>query len=229
MPGLTDRAAGGALAPEGLAAEAQRNWEASILGQVDRLREELRQRDPAAAARAVAGTLHDRGLVLSYWGRDVDITWPYLDVRWLDSRTPCTPFDTAMLLYHLQASDGTPPAGTWVSYRELPGGAFYHQAFTGYTGRRLASAFGQSPEMFDRAARACAGEVVTGLAPAAWKFLPFERIPLGACLWPGDDELPAQASILFDACAGFHLPTDGLALLGSGLTGRLLRAAREAT
>ncbi|HET7011615.1 MAG TPA: hypothetical protein VFI11_12640, partial [Anaerolineales bacterium] len=87
MPGLTDRAAGGALAPEGLAAEAQRNWEASILGQVDRLREELRQRDPAATARAVAGTIHGRGLVLSYWGQGVYITWPDLDVRWLDTRT----------------------------------------------------------------------------------------------------------------------------------------------
>jgi hypothetical protein len=64
---------------------------------------------------------------------------------------------------------------------------------------------------------------VAGLAPHAWRFLPLPRVPLAVCLWPGDEEVPAQAAILFDSNAGRHLPTDGLALLGSGLTGRLIR------
>lgn len=36
--------------------------------------------------------------------------------------------------------------------------------------------------------------------------------------------MPSQASVLFDANAGHHLPIDGLALLDAGLTGRLLLA-----
>jgi hypothetical protein len=33
--------------------------------------------------------------------------------------------------------------------------------------------------------------------------------------------------VLFDAHAGHHLPVDGLALLGAGLTGRLLKAVQK--
>jgi hypothetical protein len=50
-------------------------------------------------------------------------------------------------------------------------------------------------------------------------------VRLAAVLWEGDDEIAARAAILFDAAAGHYMPTDGLALLGSGLAGRLIRAA----
>ena len=229
MAGLTERPAGPGQAPSAAAAEAQRNWEAALLAQMDRLRAELRRLNADTVSVSVAGRLQDGDLVLSYWGRRVHIGWPDLEVSWDDGRLACPPFDAAMVLYHLHASDGTPPAGSWISYRDLPGGSFYHQAFNGYTGRRLAAAFGSSPADFDEAALRLGGEPIRELGPSAWRFTPFERIPLGACLWPGDDELPAQATVVFDAHAGRHLPTDGLALLGSGLTGRLLRAAVGAT
>ena len=51
------------------------------------------------------------------------------------------------------------------------------------------------------------------------------RLPLAAALWPGDEDLPGRAAILFDASASHYLTTDGLALLGSGLASRLLRTA----
>ena len=51
------------------------------------------------------------------------------------------------------------------------------------------------------------------------------RLPLAAALWPGDEDLPGRAAILFDASASHYLTTDGLALLGSGLASRLLRGA----
>jgi hypothetical protein len=229
MAGLTERAAGSGQASPAAAAEAQRNWEATLLAQMDRLRAELRRLHAGTVVASVGGSLQDGDLVLRYWGRQVLVSWPDLDVSWHDGRSACPPFDAAMVLYHLHASDGTPAAGSWISFRDLPGASFYHQAFSGYTGRRLAATYGSSPADFDEAARRLGGETIRELAPSAWRFLPFERVPLGACLWPGDDELPAQATVVFDAHAGRHLPTDGLALLGSGLTGRLLRAAVVAT
>jgi hypothetical protein len=131
-----------------------------------------------------------------------------------------------MLLHHLRTSDGAPLAGRWIGFRELPGGEFYHQAYQGYTGRRLAAAFGADPDSFNWAAST--GERLGGPAPHSFGFYPLPRIALAACLWPGDDELPPQASVLFDANASRHLPIDGLALLGAGLTGRLLKAAETA-
>jgi len=223
MPGLTDQASGATSAqvPEA----AHRTWEAAIVAQANRLRAELRRRSPAEMAQAIGARLQGDLIHFPYWGSEVAIEAPALEPRWAESGLTCSPFDTAMLLYYLRASDGTPTSGTWVSFRELPNASLYHQAFTGYTGSRLAAAFGLGPASLDRSARDIGGEPVVGLAPHAWCFLPLPRVPLAACLWPGDEEVPAQAAVLFDSSAGRHLPTDGLALLGSGLTGRLLKAA----
>src|SRR3972149_2313815 len=99
--------------------------------------------------------------------------------------------------------------------------------------RRLVAGSGPPPRLLGRArahqpallsTAATGGDRLDGPGPHAWRFTPLPRVPLAACLWPGDDELPSQASVLFDANAGHHLPIDGLALLGAGLTGRLLRA-----
>ena len=48
---------------------------------------------------------------------------------------------------------------------------------------------------------------------------------LAATLWLGDDEFPAKASVLFDAASGHYMTIDGLALLGSGLSRRLIKAS----
>jgi len=53
--------------------------------------------------------------------------------------------------------------------------------------------------------------------------LPLPRIRLASILYPGDDEFPARASVLFDAAASHYMTTDGLALLGAGLVGRLIK------
>jgi hypothetical protein len=138
---------------------------------------------------------------------------------------PCSTFDAAMLLYYLATADGTLPAGRWIGFRELPGGSFYNQAFQGYSGDPLARTFSSRPGELERAAQELGGRRLTGIAPFAWSFLPLPRLSLAAALWPGDEELAGRAAVLFDASASHYLPTDGLALLGSGLSGRLLRLA----
>jgi len=220
MSGLTDQAA---AADKAAGAEvAHQRWEAAMMAELDRVRADLRRAEPDIVAANVGGWCQAGTVRLAYWGRTVEIAWPDL-VPCDSGAAPLPAFDQAMLLYHLRRSDGRLPAGRWVSFRECPGGEFYHQAYQGYTGRRLAAAFGADPERFDAAA--VGGVRFDGPAPSSWAFSPLPRVPLAACLWPGDDEMSAQASVLFDAHAGFHLPIDGLALLGAGLTGRLLRIA----
>ena len=192
-----------------------------MLDQIERLRVDLRRVDPVVVAGRVGGVCSDGVVVLDYWGKAISLPWETLNPVG-PSGEALSAFDTAMLLHHLRWSDGSAPAGQWISFRELPGGEFYHQGYLGYTGRRLAEAFGGRPDAFDASSASVSGERLHGPAPHTWRFAPLPRIPLAACLWPGDDELPAQASVLFDAHAGHHLPVDGLALLGAGLTGRLL-------
>ena len=226
MGGLTDHAGGVAASSLAGTEEAQRRWQAAMLDQIERLRVDLRRVDPALVAGRVGGVWNDRAIILDYWGRQASIPWGTLSPVG-PSGEALSAFDTAMLLHHLRWTDGSPPSARWIGFRELPGGEFYHQAYLGYTGRRLADTFGTRADEFDSASVSISGERLPGPAPHAWRFAPLLRVLLAACLWPGDDELPAQASVLFDAHAGHHLPLDGLALLGAGLTGRLLGAAQQ--
>lgn len=205
--------------------DARRAWQESMERRLQELRARLQAADPAELARR-SGAQWDQGNIrLSYWGQELALAWPSLEATRMEDGQPASTFDSAMLLYYLVTADGTPAAGRWISFRELPGGAFYNQAFQGYSGGPLARALSDRPPEFARAAASLGGSPLTDLAPFAYRFLPLPRMPLAAALWPGDEELPGRAAILFDACASHYLTTDGLALLGSGLASRLLRAA----
>jgi hypothetical protein len=130
-----------------------------------------------------------------------------------------------MLLYYLVTADGAALADRWIGYRELPDGAFYANAFQGYSGNRLAHIFGERPQAYIAAAQALDGLSLPGLPGLAYAFQPLPRVRLATVLYPGDDEFPARGIVLFDAAASHYLPTDGLALLGSGIVSRLAKKA----
>lgn len=225
MSGLINQAGGGQRRPaEDVLRQARQAWQESMLRPIDDLARSLRQRDPHDLARRTGGTFDGQALSVDYWHEPIRLVWPDLSALRPDYK-PCSTFDQAMLLYYLDCADGAPPAGRWIGFRELPDGAFYAQAYQGYSGDRLARAFGSQPEAFERAAEICRGTRVPDLAAPAFAFQPLPRIRLAAVLWHGDEEFAARGAVLFDAASPHYMTTDGLALLGSGLVGRLLRAA----
>lgn len=221
MPGLTDQASGNVE-------RAHQAWQESMLQQIDELRAVVQDYDPARLAQRCGAHFGELGLRLRYWCQEVQISWPALSMSIEPDGRTLSIFDTAVLLYYLRHADGTPLAERWVSYRELPGGGFYHQAFQGYSGDRLAKVYANQPEALHQAARSLEGMLLSELPGIAYAFLPVPRIRLAAILYPGDDEFPTTARILFDAAASHYMTIDGLALLGSGLAGRLIRAAPQA-
>ena len=227
MPGLIHQADGSAAAAQGALARAQQAWQESMLRQVNNLRDGLRLREPAKLARRAAGRFDGQALWIAYWGTDLRLDWPALEVT--RSGQPASVFDTAMLLYYLTTASGAPRADRWVGYRDLPGGNFYERAFQGYSGDRMAKAFGNCPDEFEAAARALGGMSLPALADHAFAFQPLPRISLAGLLWLGDDEFPARASVLFDAAACEYMTIDGLALLGGGLAGRLIARRTSGT
>jgi hypothetical protein len=228
MAGLTDQA-GGIKATGGEAIEkAHQAWQESMLKQLDVLRGEILATQPGRLAANCGGSLEDQHILLTYWGQAVSISLPDLQVYHLADGSDCSVYDAGMLLYYLREADGTPMADHWIGYRELPGGSFYSQAFQGYSGDRLARTFGEKPDAYTQAARALGGTSLTGLPGIAYSFLPLPRIRLAAILYPGDEEFAARASVLFDAAASHYMTTDGLALLGAGLVGRLIQTGKTA-
>ena len=225
MSGLTERAGGQESHGEEIIAKAQEAWQESMVRRLDELREELRTRDPFTIASCSDGHVEGDAILLTYWEQSVAISWPALEAFSPPGGPLSSTFDTAMLLYYLNTADGSPLADRWIGFRELPDGGFYHQAFQGYSGNKIANVFGEEPEAFALAAKAVGGQTLPALAPHAYFFHPLPRIRLAATLWPGDDEFPARARILFDAASGQYMPIDGLALLGSGLARRLIKAS----
>lgn len=220
MTGLTDKAVDPRTAGQGAVEDARERWEESMLRQVEALRASIRQEPPERLAARAGAAYEGGGLRLTYWGKPVRVGWPQLETIWEEIGAPCAVFDTAMLLYYLKSADGAPSADRWIGFRELPDGAFYSQAYQRYSGDRLARAFGDDPEGLHGAAQSLEGERLTALGHAyAFRALP--RLRLAAVLWPGDEEFPARGAILFDASASHYMTTDGLALLGGGLAGRL--------
>ena len=127
-----------------------------------------------------------------------------------------------LFLHYLLTADGRPLSGEWVSFRELPDGLFYQQAFRQRSLLPLESKFGHNRPAFERAATALGGEKL-GLADSSFRFHALPRVPLAALLWTGDEEFPPTVQILFDASAGGYLPTEDLAMVGGMLSGSFLR------
>jgi len=227
MTGLIRQADGAEQSQAEALERAHRSWQESMSRRVSELRDRVRAVEPPELAARCGCPLQGTSLLLVYWGEQLEISWPAIAARKKTSGEDCSTFDAAMLLYYLATADGAPLSDRWISFRELPGGAFYHQAFQGYSGDRLARRLGDRPEAFDLAALALGGTRLSGIAEHGFAFTPLPRIRLAAVLWPGDDEFPAKASVLFDGAASHYMTTDGLALLGSGLVGRLIRASED--
>jgi hypothetical protein len=199
----------------------QARWEATMLDRLEELRVALRQDPLEKLALRSGAELENNTLQLTYWGSLVRVTWP--DIKALDvlREQPCSLFDTMQLLYYLHCADGTPQADRWISFRELPGGVFYHQAFQSYSGDRLAKVFQAKPELLHPSATRLGGIRLTGLSEFAYAFQPLPRLRLAAILWPGDEEFPSRGAILFDASSAHYMVIDGLAILGARLVGKL--------
>jgi len=172
---------------------------------------------------------------LPFFWREYVISDEDFTVRRADTGEVASSFTQSLLLTYLATADGATPSGRWIGFRELPDGQFYVQAFQSYSGGRLAreldaiGAAGDVPDgsigAFRRAAEALGG-VPLEIGDAGYVFTVLPRVHLAVAYWGGDDEFPSQAQVLFEDTASHYMPTDGLAILGSQLVDRILRAAR---
>ena len=180
--------------------------------------------EPECLASVTGATLLPDGrFALALWGREVELTPPAYHAHWAATGKPVGMMDQALLLYYLATADGTALTGRWISFGELPDGRFYNQAFQGYTGHELVRTFGNDLTAFTTAAERTGGQPQS-LGQASFAYQPLPRVPVMVVYWLGDEDFPASAQVLFDASASHYLPTDAYAILGSGLTRRLINA-----
>ena len=187
--------------------------------------------DPARAAALAGCSLGPEGIPVTYFGRPHLVPHPEGEVVNLASGKPAHASIAIVLWHYLLTADGVAPADRWLTFRELPDGLFYSQAFAGHAEGLLAEKFGSDVEGFHRACSSLGGDRLTaapgaGLAPpdAAYRFQAFPRLAIAVQLWEGDEEFPGRVQVLFDAHASHYLPTEDLSGVGDWLAHKLSSA-----
>ena len=136
------------------------------------------------------------------------------------------PLQEQVLILHYMSAGMIPLAsGRWISYREIPGAAFYFGAFVKRAVEPLKKVFGNNISGFSRAAVKLDGIKIEG-GDAAFEFRVLPTIPLQLILWAGDDEFPAEANILFDDTIGQILSPEDVAWLAGMVVYRLMALSR---
>lgn len=190
-------------------------------------RREWAAADAAACAARAGGEWADGAARVALFGHPHVVTHPGGEVL----AAPGEPAHVAvgiLVLHYLLTADGTPPAGVWTAYRELPDGLFYAASFAQRAEEPLARAFAASVDSLDAfraAARAAGGDALT-LGDASFRFAALPRVDVAVLVWAGDDEEPGEARVLFDTSVGRYLAAEDLAGLGGQLAHRLIAAAR---
>jgi hypothetical protein len=204
-------------------------WNASFAPVVAGLRRMLRGRRPQELAQ-LAGMSWDPAaneFEVTWLRTHYRINWPELVVSTGAGGAGaggevCPASVQGLFLHYLSLADGAPPAGTWLSFRDLPDGWLYHLAFQSYTGALLVRSCGHDMAALARGEeRAGGGAIEIGDCGYAFQVLP--RVKLAIVYWRGDEEFPADAHVLFDAAASHYLPVDGLAFIGSHLVQEVLK------
>lgn len=191
----------------------------------DELREDLYQRDVNQLAELTGTSLRkkdgDNVFGFHYWGKPVVFSSSDFLARDSESQRPLPPIHQAMIMYYFHSSKGSPPTGNWISFSELSDGQFYNSAFQGYTAQKLGQYFQMDYDKFEaRNEDLCGVRIDFGDGAFRHQILP--QIAILVVYWKGDEEFPPSYKILFEDIADYHLPTDGCAILGSMLVGKLM-------
>jgi len=162
-------------------------------------------------------------ILLPYLGGRYRVRCPEVEILAVEGPAP-TPRDKLIMLHYLVTAKGTPPTGRPVTFRELPEGNVYFPTFNQRAVRPVMDRFGKDPEQLLKAAGAMAGRrVEQGDVAVTIDALP--RVPVTFVVWRGDEELPPQGNILFDANVTDYLPTEDITVLCETIAWRLVRSA----
>jgi hypothetical protein len=110
------------------------------------------------------------------------------------------------------AAGGRLPGDEWIAFKELPDGRLYDSTFYRRTVKLLLKKFGDSPAKLIAAA-AKIGGIPVKMGDAAVTVQAFPKVAVTWVLWRGDDEFPAEGSVLLDRGVPDYLPTEDIVVL----------------
>ncbi len=131
-----------------------------------------------------------------------------------------------LILHYLIGVKDIPLSGKILSFKNLPSGRFYFSAFRQRSLQPLIETFGKRPGSLLAAGEALGAEkIAQGDAGITVKVFPM--LPISLVIWKGDEELPPEATILFDATASQILETEDLSAAAGMLVRKLVKESKE--
>jgi len=198
-------------------------------------RESIVKRDLLDMAEKAGGRFEERGeekivrfnfftdpCVLKVRGEDVSIE---ADVEGKEISLT----DQVLIAHYLLGASGEKETGEWITFRDIPDGHFYYDAFLKRARDPFLKTFGNNPQLYEKVAPIIGGVAIEGVGDVAFDFRVFPKITVRIILWKGDDEFPPEASILFDSNIQSYLPVEDIAYLSGGVVYRMMGIARSLT
>lgn len=187
----------------------------------------IKKRDPEeiTAARAVSYSSDTRQFVVMFFNEEY--------IMDSDNETICRKADghvpdvmaTIIILNYLAYAQPLPEsAPSWVSVKEIPGGMIFYSAFHKTAISALIEAFGHQAGRLMTVARSLGGQAGP-FGDASVVFRAFPEIPLCVIVWEGDEEVRANATMLYDPSIELILHSAISIDLGIYLAGQLKRLA----
>ena len=189
--------------------------------------EGLLKSDPAERAARGGGRFEPgedgkSRVAVRYLGREVWLSLPGGTLETSDGG-PLSLREEILILHYLEKASGIPPTGNWISFAEIPGGAFYHPVFLQRSKAPLVKCFGEEPQrLMALAAEEVRGESLA-LGDAGVKIPVFPRVALGMVLWKGDAEFPPEGNVLFDSSVTGYLPVEDIVILAETVVWKLIK------
>ncbi len=206
---------------------------------IDEYREALRlaaaqlQQSNLADSAQQAGASYERledgtaKIKLSFFSETINVLiGDTLDIAKEGERKEVPIEEQILLCHYLLHAKGTSPSGKYITFRQIPDGHFYDEAFQKRTRDPFLATFGSIPELFRACAQHLHGEPVA-MGDVGMVFYAFPRIPIQLILWQGDEELPPESTTLFDSSINDYLPAEDIAVMSGILIYRLIGIARK--
>lgn len=137
-------------------------------------------------------------------------------------REPLHPYFDLFVVHYLLSAKEIPPAGHWISEKDIPGGTTFFRGPHEIPAHLIASRFDGDIQGFSLRCERSGGTRLA-LADDAFSFLITARVPVAVLLWQGDEEFPAEAKLLFDSTIVHHLASDIVYALAVGVCEQLGR------
>lgn len=156
-----------------------------------------------------------KSLPLRIFGTNMILNPADFQLTIADTGKPSKSGDRLLLLHYLLCDVPICPANELISFRDIPGGQFYWQAFVSRTVKPLATGIGNDLELLRKNLNRFDWETVDDIADIAAKIHALGKIYVTLIYRCKDEEFPASAQLLFDASIKRVYSAEDAAVLAS--------------